>query len=490
MSRQPADLKAILAKHRAPPWYDAAKLGIFVHWGLYSVPGWAPPLTGEGPLFTQIMDAMTAGRMPYAEWYLNSLRTAGSATEAYHRATYGDAPYEAFREQFVAMLEGWDPDSWADLFAATGAGYVVLTTKHSDGFLLWPSAHRHPTWPDWQLERDVVGELAEAVRGRGLRFGVYYCGGLDWSFVTRPIVDVASVYSTVPYSRDYVSYAEAHMRELVDRYRPSVLWNDISLPPGFPRDEVLVDYLGSVPEGVINDRMRMLPSAAVWGLGHQPLRGLANSIGRRVSAGGGPAQSVPYFADYTTPEYTAESDIRSHKWESCRGFGHSFGYNRAETDEDWLTSSEVVWGLVDTVSKNGNLLLNVGPRGEDGLIPDPQSDRLRVLGKWMTVNREAIVGSRPWIRAEGSTDAGHPVRFTQAGGALYATLLGRPDPGPLKIAGVATRGPLHVVGHGRIPGGSDGRDLRLEWPAELAESQAYCVRIGERTATEPATLRA
>jgi alpha-L-fucosidase len=471
-------LKKALATHRAAPWFDDAKLGVFVHWGLYSVPGWAPPLAGTGPLFTQIIDAMAAGRIPYAEWYLNSLRTPGSATQAYHEATYGHAPYEMFREQFVAMLEGWNPDAWADLFAATGASYVVLTTKHSDGFLLWPSAHRHPTWPDWQLERDVVGELADAVRSRGMRFGVYYSGGLDWSFVTEPIVDLASVYATVPTDPDYRVYAEAHLRELIARYRPSVLWNDISLPPGFPRDEVLGDYLESVPDGVINDRMRIVPGLAARSLRHRPGRWAINTLGRRASAGGGAVQSVPYFADFATPEYAAESEIRKHKWETCRGLGHSFGYNRAESEEDLLTPSEVIWSLVDTTSKNGNLLLNAGPRGEDGVIPEVQATRFRALGAWMATNRPAIVGTRPWIRAEGTTDAGHPVRFTQGGGALYATVLGRPKPGPLTIRTVAMAGPVEILGHGSVPGGTDGRDLRLEWPSGLMDSPAYSVRVG------------
>ncbi|HET6874436.1 MAG TPA: alpha-L-fucosidase, partial [Acidimicrobiales bacterium] len=465
-SKPPAKaLKDVLSAHRAPPWFEDAKLGIFVHWGLYSVPGWAPPLAGTGPLFTQIVDAMAAGRMPYAEWYLNSLRTPGSATEAYHRDHYGDAPYQAFREHFVTMLDGWRPEAWADLFASTGASYVVLTTKHSDGFLLWPSAHRHPTWPDWQLERDVVGELAAAVRARGLRFGVYYSGGLDWSFVSRPIVDLASVYSTVPTSPVYRTYAEAHLRELVARYRPSVLWNDISLPPGFPRDELLVHYLESVPDGVVNDRMRTVPAAIARALDRQPGRWLANTLGRRASAGGGAVRSVPYFADYATPEYTTESGIRAHKWETCRGFGHSFGYNRAETEEDLLAPTDIIRSLVDTAAKNGNLLLNVGPRGEDGVIPDAQADRLRALGSWMSTNREAVVGTRPWVRAEGVTDAGQPVRFTQGGGALYAILLDRPEAGPLAIRGVTTPGPTCVLGHGVVPGRTDGRDLMLEWPA-------------------------
>jgi alpha-L-fucosidase len=189
-------------------------------------------------------------------------------------------------------------------------------------------------------------------------------------------------------------------------------------------------------------------------------------------------QSVPYFADFATPEYAAESEIRKHKWETCRGLGHSFGYNRAESEEDLLTPSEVIWSLVDTTSKNGNLLLNAGPRGEDGVIPEVQATRFRALGAWMATNRPAIVGTRPWIRAEGTTDAGHPVRFTQGGGALYATVLGRPKPGPLTIRTVAMAGPVEILGHGSVPGGTDGRDLRLEWPSGLMDSPAYSVRVG------------
>lgn len=477
--------KKVLARHQAPPWYHDAKLGIFVHWGLYSVPGWAPRLDGEGPLFTRIVDAMAAGRMPYSEWYLNSLRTPGSPTRAYHREHYGDAPYQAFREPFVSMLDGWDPGAWADLFAAAGAAYVVLTTKHSDGFLLWPSAHRHPSWPDWQLERDVVGELADAVRSRGMRFGVYYSGGLDWSFVTRPIVDLASVYSTVPTDPAYRDYADSHLRELIARYRPSVLWNDISLPPGFARDRLLVDYLEAVPDGTINDRMRVVPHAVARCLERAPGRALLNTVGRWASRGGGAVRSVPYFADFATPEYTTESEVRAHKWETCRGFGHSFGYNRAETEEHLLSSAEVITTLVDVVSKNGNLLLNVGPRGDDGAVPDLQADRLRALGEWLSINREAVVGTRPWIRAEGYTSAGQEVRFTQGSGALYATILGRPGPGPLTIDGVPTPGPVRILGHGPVPGASDGRALRVEWPAGIEAAPAYCLRVGDRQGAGP-----
>ncbi len=482
--------KAILGRHRAPPWFEDAKLGLFVHWGLYSVPAWAP-ITGRDASFVEITDALAAGRMPYAEWYWNSLRTPESATSTYHREHYGTARYESFREPFEAMLDHWDPDAWADLFAQAGARYVVFTAKHADGFLLWPSATRHPARADWQLEQDVVGQLADAVRARGMRFGLYYCGGMDWSFDTSPVVDIASVYSTVPSSSAYRAYTEAHLRELIDRYRPSVLWNDIALPPAFPRDELLVDYFSRVPDGVVNDRMRMVTPALSRTLTRKPARWLVNRLGRQAAGRGGTGWSVPYFADYATPEFTAEADIRPYKWETCRGLGNSFGYNQAEDDAHLLRPEEVIRGLVDTVSKNGNLLISVGPRGEDGVVPDSQAMRLRSLGRWLRTNGASVYSTRPWVRAEGRTDAGQAVRFTQSGGALFATVFGNPLPGSLSIGRIPTPGPVELLGHGRLPRGGDAACLRIEWPAGVTDSPAHVLRIGppDASTTESPSLR-
>src|SRR5690606_3899629 len=111
----------------------------------------------------------------------------GSPTARHHAEHYGDAPYEDFRHEFEAGLADWDPEEWADRFAATGAGYVVLVTKHHDGYLLWPSEVENPHRPGWHAPRDIVGDLADAVRARGMRFGVYYSTGLDWTFDDLPI---------------------------------------------------------------------------------------------------------------------------------------------------------------------------------------------------------------------------------------------------------------------------------------------------------------
>src|SRR5690606_319674 len=116
-----------------------------------------------------------------AEWYDNALRDPTSPTSAHHRQHHGDAPYDAFRAPFDAASQAFDAGAWADLFARAGARYVVFVTKHHDGYCLWPTDVPNPWKPGWNSERDFVGELAEAVRARGMRFGLYYSGGLDWT---------------------------------------------------------------------------------------------------------------------------------------------------------------------------------------------------------------------------------------------------------------------------------------------------------------------
>ncbi len=156
----------------------ARKFGIFIHWGVFSVPAWAPT---SGTMFDQ-QDPFR--NTPYTEWYLNSLALEGSPVQAHHRDTYGESttPTTRSRRSSRKRSEGGIRRIWADLFAAAGARYVVLVTKHHDGFLLWPSAHPNPFKEGWHSERDLVGELGDAVRARGLTYGLYYSGGLDWTF--------------------------------------------------------------------------------------------------------------------------------------------------------------------------------------------------------------------------------------------------------------------------------------------------------------------
>lgn len=398
-----------IKQHQVPDWYNNAKLGIFIHWGLYSVPSWATP-TGE---LGKIEGPMWFKRNPYAEWYLNTLRIQDSPTYQHHVKTYGkDFDYYRFAQEFNTKTARWDPAKWANVFHKTGARYVVLTTKHHDGFRLWPSKVKNPKRPaaDVNASRDLVGDLTSAVRGAGLKMGLYYSGGLDWTFTNQPITDFPVLMKTVPQSEEYARYADAHWTELTDRYQPAVMWNDISYPKAGNLPEVFAHYYNTVGGGVINNRFGV------------------------------------DFADFTTPEYAKYDKITEKKWESCRGLGYSFGYNQVEGPEQVIAADKLIWLLTDIVSKNGNLLLNIGPRS-DGSISDIQMDRLNHLGSWLADNGEGIFDSKPWVRAGAGADT-NEVRFTQKGNALYVYLRDRPSTGTATITGVtaAPGSKVHILG--------------------------------------------
>jgi len=472
-------------QHPVPDWFQDAKLGIFVHWGLYSVPGWAP-LSGEyKELIAQEGWANWFTRNPYAEWYLNTIRIEGSPSNLHHAETYGqDFSYDDFVPLFNAAIGRWDPNDWADLFRRAGARYVVLTSKHHDGFLLWPSERPNPKKRDYVASRDIVGELTEAVRAQGptMRMGLYYSGGLDWTFDQRPIGDVVDLLDTMPQGTDYVQLVDHHWRELIERYEPSVVWNDIGYPAAANVNELFADYYNRLPDGVVNDRfMQMDLSHSVLGriLRRRPVRVIVSRLLQWAYAR---MESLPVsgHCDFRTPEYAAFSKITEHKWEETRGLGYSFGYNRNEGPDNLISLEKLIHSFVDTVSKNGNLLLNVGPMA-DGTIPESQRERLLGLGQWLDVNGEAIFGTRPWLRAEGSTDGGIPVRFTQKQSSLYAILLGKPSRQEVSIdlAPAAADTIVHLLGHDSpLPCTQNGQRLTVSLPGDLPESAAYVLRIG------------
>ena len=432
-----------IAEHRAPEWFEDAKLGIFVHWGLYSVPAWAPPSGTHADMGPREW----VWNKAYAEWYMNSMHLEGSPTWKHHVAAWGgDFDYYDFAARWNEALRGWDPEAMAARFADAGARYVVLTTKHHDGFTLWPSRVANPNLPDGvpEVARDVVGELTRAVRGRDLKMGLYYSGGLDWTFYRTPIADEAHMMDTVPQGLDYAAYADGHLRELVYRYRPSVLWNDISYPRQGNLLEILANYYNLVPGGLVNDR---------WG---------------RAGVG-----------DFATSEYEKARALRAGKWEACRGMGFSFGYNQAEDERHTLGLDAIVDLLADVTSKNGNLLLNVGPMA-DGTLPPLQAERLRGLGRWLRANGEAIYGTRPWTRAEGATAEGVPVRFTRKEGIVYAILLDRP-PGTsatFRDLPVAPGSRVELLGSASpLVWERRGADLVVQLPAAVPGEHAFPLRI-------------
>ncbi len=444
-----------LRERALPEWYDDAKLGIFIHWGPASVPGWAPRGASMASVTQGGFDADRFRELllenPYADWYWNGLALEGSATRAYHDRIWGpEVGYDEFVRRFRSGLSAWSADAWAALFQRAGARYVVLVTKHHDGFLLWPSRHANPFREGWQCQRDLVGELAVAVRARGMRLGLYYSGGIDWTFGGLPVRDMKSLLTGTPQSDAYAAHADAHWRELIERYEPSVLWNDIGYPRAGEPLKLFADYYAAMPEGVVNNRFTVAGYT-----------------------------SSERHADFETPEYTVPPEIRPTKWEATRGIGHSFAFNRNEAAEAHLSATEAIHLLVDVVSKNGNLLLNVGPRS-DGRIPWRQEQLLDALGAWLDVCGEAIFGTRPWSRAEGSLANGSPVRFTKRGDTLYAIVLAAPREASLELRDLVPAGDARIdlLGHPTpVKWQRRGPHLAITLPETGTRAPAYALRI-------------
>lgn len=447
-----------LSTHPVPDWFHDAKFGIFVHWSVSSIPAYAPPNKagiGEVDLGNAEQVAQLFKNTPYAEWYWNSINIEGSPAQEHHRRTYGaDYPYENFVPQFVEHARGADVEAWADLFARAGARYVVFVTKHHDGFMLWPSRHPNPHRRGWHSQRDFVGELTRAVRARGMKMGLYYSGGIDWTFHGLPIDSMPTFLGSIPQSEEYSRYADAHWRELIERYEPAVLWNDIGYPEKAEPARLFADYYNRLPEGVVNNRFML--GAGEGGQHH----------------------------DFVTPEYAVLDRILERKWESTRGIGGSFGFNRAEPEDHLLTAEEIVHMIVDVTSKNGNLLLNVGPTA-NGAVPFAQASRLLAVGWWLRLNGEAIYGTRPWKRADGHTDDGTAVRYTRKGDTVYAIVLGPPRGQEVVLPELqpGIGGQVHLLGYGEpLRWQARGSGSAIELPGDLRCGPGFVLRLTPQTA--------
>ena len=357
-----------LDKRPNPQWFEDAKFGIFIHWGVYSVPAWGP-------------------KERYSEWYWHDMQDKNGETWKFHEATYGaDFAYQDFAPLFKAEM--YNPKDWASVFKRSGAKYVVLTSKHHEGFCLWPDPNN---W-NWNAvdigpHRDLAGDLVEAVRAEGLRMGFYY-SLYEWF---NPI-----------YKSDVNRYVDQYMlpqlKDLVERYKPDLVWPDGEWehPSSVWRSEEFLAWLfneSSAPKDVaVNDR---------WGKEC------------RENHGG-----------FGTPEYQHRSDGRLSKaglFEECQGMGMSFGYNRNESAENYRSTEKLLELLINTVSRGGNLLLDIGPTA-DGRIPEIMEQRLLEMGEWLAVNGEAVYGTDRWEKAPEL----EKVRFTQKDGAVYAICLGWP----------------------------------------------------------------
>ena len=456
-----------------PTWWTDAKFGIFIHWGVYSVPAFAPK--GE-----------------YAEWYWERLRAPGDPasakdqdirrqTRAFHERVYGNGvDYADFAPHFRAEM--FDAKQWATTLARSGAKYVVLVSKHHDGFALWPSKEADASWGrPWNSvavgpRRDLVGELTAAVRREKLEMGFYF-SLYEW-------------FNPLWLAGDTDAYVNRHLfpqfKDLVTRYSPSVIFSDgeWSLPSQkWHAPELLAWLFNDSPVAqrvVVNDR---------WG-----------------------GESRHRHGGYYTTEYGAGLPGATHAWEENRGIGHSYGYNRNEDLADYATGQRLLLTLLDTVSRGGNLLLNIGPTA-DGRIPVEMQERLAYLGAWLQHNGEAVYGTRvfrdgaQWTagrkqEVDTSTnyrakydvekltlspdagDARKEILFTRKGQVLYA-ILPRYPRGTLTVRNVRAAGNARVTllgsPHSRLEWRQQGADLVISVPAihdgDLPFAGAYTFKI-------------
>ncbi|MFX1476519.1 MAG: alpha-L-fucosidase [Promethearchaeota archaeon] len=446
--------KASIKAHQAPDWFHDAKLGIFIHWGLYSVPAYAVGKLTLGESEKRGIEEHFKNN-PYAEWYLNSLRIEGSPTQKYHAENYGENfSYDDFIPIFNEEIKKWNPKKMVDLFKNAGAKYVVLVTKHHDGFLLWPSTYPNPKKKNYNATRDLVGELTKNVKLQDLKMGFYYSGALDWSWNPIPIKDGKSFVINGPSKVEYTRYVNNHWYELIDKYDPIILWNDIGYPPNTNVYEIFAYFYNKHPDGIVNDRWRQYHKSDI---DHPKVR----------------------HWDFTTPEYETMPKITKKKWESTRGIGYSFGYNKLETEEDYFKPDELIHMFIDIVSKNGNLLLNVGPMA-DGTIPELQERAILGLGKWLKINGESIYGTRPWTHAEGKTIDNIDLRFTQKDNKLYIHLLDKPKGNSLTILSLTldNNKKLQLLGtSGNLYWKQDGEDIIVSLPEDVPDSAAYVLKF-------------
>jgi alpha-L-fucosidase len=421
-----------LKKYNTPDWFRDAKFGIFIHWGVYSVPAFG------------------------SEWYPREMYQQGSEDFKHHIATYG--PHDKFGyKDFIPMFkaEKFNPAQWVELFKKAGAKYVVPVAEHHDGFAMYKTALSK--WNAFEMgpKRDVIGELAAEIKKQGLVFGLSSHRIEHWFFLNggrRFQSDVqdkkyedfygpAREEDETP-TPEYMNDWLLRNTELVNNYQPQLFWFDWWI------------------EQPAMDPYRKSFAASYYNKGLEWNKGV-----------------VVNYKNIAYPDGTAVLDlergklagIRQLPWQTDDAIGNkAWGYAAGNTFKD---ARYVITNLIDIVSKNGNLLLNIGPRS-DGTITDEETQTLLGTGKWLAVNGEAIYGTRPWkIFGEGPTESAsgsfadqkkpftaQDIRFTTKGDVLYATALGIPGVNTaIKLLGVK-------AGNGTVAGVElVGSSDKLSW---------------------------
>ncbi len=437
-----ADSLSIAQNYTIPEWFANDKLGIFIHWGVYAVPAYG------------------------SEWYARWMYQEGSKINKYHEQTYGSIEEFGYKD-FIPMFkaERFDATAWAKLFKESGARYVVPVAEHHDGFAMYNSAFNEWNAVEMGPKIDVIGELSKAIKAEGLVFGLsshraenpwFYGEGMktpsdvrdsDVSLYGQRLPQVGGVGMTAYCGENEGSNEESreqwlmHIYELIDLYQPELIWFDwtVGKYPFQPTFYKFMAYYYNTAldwgkEVVVNTKVGFSDQSQVFDI-----------------------------------ERGKSDRIRRYAWQTDTSIGKkSWSYTPDEVNK---TPNHIIDDFVDIVSKNGNLLLNIGPK-VDGTITDEQQAVLCELGAWLGVNGEAIYDTRAWVRwgegdnagtsgymtdGEASHYTAQDIRFTCNGNTLYATTLEWEDGGDVLIRSLAP---------------SCGKDLKVTYVSMLGSEEA------------------
>ena len=438
-----------------PAWFDDAKLGIFVHWTAAAVPAFAPVTDSPFDLAADggWEEAMRCS--PYVEWYQNSIAIEGSPAALHHAEVHGNRPYDDFVEHVPRRPRRLAaPSRGPTCSQAAGARYVVLVTKHHDGVLLWPSDTPNPHKPRWASERDLVGDLAAAVRARDLRFGTYYSGGLDWTFGGLPITRLPGDVRAPSRRRPSTSPTPTRTGTSSSSATGPTCCGTTSATRPPPTSTALFErYYAAVPDGVVNNRFD-------W-------------MGQTAGA---------VHCDFVTPEYSTKGDAEPEVGEHPRHRHVASATTARRPTTAYLSPDALVRMFVDVVAHGGNLLLNVGPNadGDDPVGAGAAAARPRLVAphqrrrdlRHPSVDphrRHHRRGPRRPLHDAGRRGLRHRLRHARRATASSST--SRPRPAPT----------VHLLGHdAALAWTPTAPAARVTLPVRPAEAPAFALRLSER----------